>query len=234
MGNWLADKIKTWERSKRNSYSHDISDPVERRKSKQYVDWHDHGILRYRWHNFGEIATGVYRSNQPNHERFETYAKMGVRTVLNLRGANNWAFYKFEAESCAALGMTLIDLPMVARSAPSRDVLLKLMTLFETLEHPLLLHCKSGADRTGTAAAVYRLHILKQPVAQAKKELSLRYVHLLFSKTGVQDHVIALYEARLAEGDISFHDWVANEYDRDAAQHSFDNRKSRFRVGPNA
>lgn len=215
--------IKDWEKRQRSRFSHDIVDPEERKKSLHFNDWHDHGILRYRWHNFAEIAPGFFRSNQPNHERFEAYAKLGIKTILNLRGANAQAPYFFEVESCEKLGLELIDLAMSARAVPPKDKLLALMDILESLEHPTLVHCKSGADRTGLASAVYLLHVLDRPVEEAQKMLSLRFVHLNFTKTGILDYVIHVYAQRVQKSPISFRDWVVNEYDSAKAKSEFAN-----------
>lgn len=213
MSGKLMQKIKEWERKNRDSYSHDIVDPVERKKSQHYADWVDHGILRYRWHNFAEIAPGIYRSNHPNHERFEAYAKLGVKTVLNLRGAGNIAHYNFEVESCEKLGLKLIDLPMSARSAPRRQLLLEIMDVLERLDAPTLMHCKSGADRTGLVSVIYLLHILGKPIDEAREMLSLRFIHLNFTKTGILDYLVDVYARRSAQSPISFKEWVETEYD---------------------
>mgnify|MGYP003915253353 FL=1 len=222
MSGKLMQKIKEWERKNRARYSHDIVDPEERKKSLHYNDWVDHGILRYRWHNFAEIAPGIYRSNHPNHERFEAYHDLGVKTVLNLRGKTHHAHYYFEVESCEKLGMTLIDIPMSARKVPTVDVLMQVMDTLEKLDTPTLMHCKSGADRTGLVSAIYLLHILGKPVEEAREMLSIRFVHLNFTKTGILDYVIDMYARRVAQGQISFKDWVVNEYDPMAARAEFD------------
>lgn len=213
MSGKLMQKIKEWERKNRARYSHDIVDPEERKKSLHYNDWVDHGILRYRWHNFAEIAPGIYRSNHPNHERFETYRNLGVTTVLNLRGKTHHSHYYFEVESCEKLGMELIDIPMSARAAPKQETLLYVMDVLDELKAPTLMHCKSGADRTGLVSAIYLLHVLNKPVEEARKMLSIRFVHLNFTKTGILDYVIDMYARRVSKGKISFKDWVQTEYD---------------------
>ena len=58
-------------------------------------------------------------------------------------------------------------------------------------------------------------------VAAARKELSLRYLHLKFTKTGVQDHMLDLFEQRPADGPISIRKWIAHEYDPDVLAASF-------------
>ncbi len=222
MSGKLMQKIKEWERKNRDRYSHDIVDPEERKKSLHYNDWVDHGILRYRWHNFAEIAPGMYRSNHPNHERFTAFRDLGVKTVLNLRGATRHSHYKFEVESCEQLGLTLIDIPLSARQVPTVEVLLQVMEVLDELDAPTLMHCKSGADRTGLVSAIYYLHILNKPVEEARKMLSFRFVHLNFTKTGILDYVIDMYARRVAQSPISFKEWVQTEYDPHAARSEFD------------
>jgi protein tyrosine/serine phosphatase len=217
----IYQKILHWEKIRRARYSHDIVDPAERKKSQFYADWIDHGILRYRWHNFAEIGPGMYRSNQPNSERFDDYAKLGIKNVLNLRGANGEAPYNFEVESCEKHGFNLIDLPLSARMRPSREQLSEIMTILEGLEGPTLMHCKSGADRTGLVSAIYYLHILGRSVEDAQTMLSLRFVHLNFTKTGILDYVMHLYAKRVAQSPISFKDWAMTEYDPKSAGEDF-------------
>lgn len=222
MFGYLRKKIKDWERRATSRYSHDISNPEERAKSQHYVDWLDHGILRRRWHNFAEVGPGFYRSNHPDDERFSDYAERGIVTVINLRGAPERAFYNFEAESCERLGLTLITLSMSARLAPKRETLLELLRVLETAQKPALVHCKSGADRTGLVSAIYRIHCLGQSIAQARVELSPRYLHFRMSKTGILDYILDLFEAAHKRIGISLEAWIAQDYDAEKVQADFE------------
>lgn len=222
MAGKLAQKLREWDDKNRARYSHDIVDPAERKKSQHYFDWIDHGILRYRWHNFAEVAPGMYRANHPNHDRFQAYRDMGIKIILNLRGASESAPYKFEKESCDQLGLRIINFPMSARSAPSRELLVSIMDTLDSLDAPTLMHCKSGADRTSLVSAIYLLHVLGQPVEAVRPMLSVRFVHLKFTKTGILDYVLSTYEARNTQAPIAFKDWVMSEYDAQASQAAFD------------
>lgn len=206
--------------ARKASFGRDITDPVERKRSHLYTLWIDHAILRTFWTNFGQVAEGVYRSNHPGHARLERYKAMGIKAVLNLRGKGVRAPYLFEEESCAALGLELVSIALQARAPAKRENLLSLFAAFDSIPRPFVMHCKSGADRAGLASALYLLD-QGAPVAEAKKELSLRYLHLKLSKTGVQDHMLDLFEQRLAEGPISIRDWIATEYDPDVLAASF-------------
>lgn len=218
------------ERRMRRSFGFDISTPAGRRAACVHYCLFDHAFLRTVWTNFFEIAPGVYRSNQPTHARFRRYRDMGVRTVINLRGADHYAHYLFERESCTALGLTLVDTKLRARRAVPADWILDVIAAMRRAERPFLLHCKSGADRAGFAAAAYLMVFEGVPVSEAKKQLGLRYIHLKSTKTGVQDYILEVYEARQARGPIRFEDWIAREYDAQAIQAGFDARRPAHEV----
>ena len=217
----ILQRLEEKERAWRNSFGHDITDPVERRKSKWHVTWLDHGILRKYWHNFEEFAPGAYRSNHPDHKRFARYAAMGIKTVLNLRGPAAQPHYLFEVESCKALGLTLVTTQMAARRAPAVRELQGLLDAFATIERPFLMHCKSGADRTGLAAAIYLMLYEDAPLEVAQKQLSFRYIHIRRSETGILDHFLDVYAARNAQSPIAIDEWIRTEYDPDALTKSF-------------
>lgn len=220
----LFRKIHEWERSLHDRFTHDIVDPFHRRQSKIYVDWFDHGVLRRLWHNYEKVAPGVFRSNHPDHDRLEDMVARGIRTILNVRGGQHLAHHKFEEESCRKLGLELVTVPMSARTAPEAETLLNLIRVMGEIEKPFLMHCKSGADRTGLAAAIYLMHYENAPLSVARRQLHPRFLHFRQTKTGILDHVLDLYGERLKRGPIPFADWIATEYDRDSAAQWFDRK----------
>jgi len=217
----MFSALRKRERAFRTSFGRDITDPKERKKSLLHFNWLDHGILRKHWHNYAQVAPGVYRSNHPDHARFKAYAAQGIKTILNLRGAAKQPHYLFEVESCDQLGLTLVDITMSARKAPPLKALHKLLAAFETNEKPFLMHCKSGADRTGLAAALYLMVIEGQPLDVARRQLSFRFLHIRRTSTGILDHFFDVYAARNAESPIAITDWINTEYDPDALTQSF-------------
>jgi protein tyrosine/serine phosphatase len=217
----IISALRKKERAFRTSFGRDIIDPKERRKSQLHFNWLDHGILRIHWHNFTKVAPGVYRANHPDHRRFKAYAAKGIKTILNLRGAARQPHYLFEVESCVALGLTLVDIKLSARNAPPKKALLKLLKLFQTMEKPFLIHCKSGADRTGLVAALYLMVVEGQPLDVARKQLSFRFLHIRRSSTGILDHFFDTYETRNAASPIAIADWIATDYDPETLTQSF-------------
>lgn len=200
--------------------THVWPDAAADRRAQRFFMWRDHGVLRTFWTNFDQIAPGVFRSNHPDHRRLTDYKTRGITSVLNLRGANTNIPYVYEAASCAALGMTLESVALRARSAADRQEMLNLFAVFDRIERPFVMHCKSGADRAGLASALYLLD-QGQPVAKARAQLSWRYLHLRFTKTGIQDHMLDLFAASHAQTGIGVRDWIAKEYDPISLAQSF-------------
>ena len=184
--------------------------------------WRDHAFLRFFWANLAQIAPGVWRSNHPSPARIKKYRNMGIRTILNLRGANKKSHYMFEKTACKAMGVNLIDVRINARNLAPGTTYLELLDLFETLDKPFLIHCKSGADRAGLVSALYLMHIEGIPVAQAKKQLSIRYIHFKSLRTGILDHMLDAYQADTADKNISIRDWLTSHYDPDDLTQKFE------------
>ncbi len=202
-----------------------LDTPAARRRSWLYYLFVDHGFLRYRWTNFDEIAPGVFRANHPHATRLHAYRAMGIRAVLNLRGLSDKPPYLIEVADCAAIGLDLISVKFAARAAPRREKLLELLETFDTIPRPFVMHCKSGADRAGLASALY---LLDQgvPMDVARRQLGLRYLHLKWTKTGIQDALLDLYAQRLDRGPVSLRDWVRDDYDPAAVRALFASRRS--------
>ncbi len=226
----LRDKLDKAERRLRHSFGTDITDPKARRWSTLHFHLFDHAFLRILWTNFFEIAPGVYRSNQPTHGRFERYAKMGIKTVINLRGPDKRAQYLFEKDSCEALGLTLVDAKLWARTAAPRSKIVAVIDALRAAEKPMMFHCKSGADRAGFVAAMYLLIFEDAPIEVAQKQLGLKYIHLDFTKTGVQDYILRVYGARLALGQIGFEEWIRHEYRANPLQEGWEARRPEAEV----
>ncbi|MFY9240636.1 MAG: tyrosine-protein phosphatase [Roseovarius sp.] len=225
----IFKRLVAWERDLRQSYNTDLSTPENRRRAEIYNLWFDHAVLRKFWTNHYPVAEGVWRSNQPTHARFERLKASGFRSILNLRGAGGAAHYLVEEESCAKLGLTLVNVTLHARFAAPRSDIAALLKAFREIERPFVMHCKSGADRAGFASAIYLMVMEGRSVAEARRMLSLKYMHIRQSKTGVLGYILDLYEARQAETGIGFEDWVMTEYDNMAVQTAFEeNFKPRF------
>jgi uncharacterized protein (TIGR01244 family) len=184
----------------------------------------DHAILRLGWRNWGVVAPGrLYRSNHPLPWQLRLAARHhGIRTVINLRGnrADCGADALSRAEA-ARLGLAHIDAPFESRGAPHKDRILRLAAIFQAMDEPALIHCKSGADRTGLAAGLW-LMLQGRPVAEALAQLSLRHGHVAASRTGILDAFFESFAVfQQANPEIPFLEWVQGTYDEAALRQSF-------------
>ena len=115
----------------------------------------------------------------------------------------------------------MIDMPFGSREAPYLDRMQRAKRIFEEIEYPALIHCKSGADRAGLISVFYRLVHLNLPYEEAIEHLSLKYLHVKAGKTGVLDHFFETYRQYNESNPIAFWEWVETVYDREAVQAEF-------------
>lgn len=180
----------------------------------------DHGLVRLVHLNWGEVAPGIYRSAQPApHQLRHAVAQYGIKTVLNLRAERNCGAFLLEEEACASLGLELVNLRTRSRDVPSKELIAELDRLFADMRYPVLMHCKSGADRTGITGALYWLLKEGRSAAEARDQLAARYGHIRQAKTGILDFFV---EAYLSDGDgRDFRTWVREAYDPVALKREF-------------
>lgn len=194
----------------------------------RYVDMLllDHLMLRFAFPNRHRLSDEAWRAAQPLPHQVHDLARRGVRTIVNLRGASQSSSYKYEAAACRAAGITLVDFPVRSRAAPTRDEVLRARDLFASVEYPIAMHCKSGADRVGLMSALYMHTRQGVPVEEARRQLSLRYGHIRQADTGVLDDFFDSYLAYAAQNPIGFYAWVETVYD--PAQLAAAHRSSRW------
>lgn len=215
-----APAYKRW----RASWGKKLASPWVRIWAHLDMDWVDHGVLRFGFSNVHQLATDVYRSNQPSPRQMRGWAKRGIKTVVNLRGENNFGSYHLEKEVCEQLGLELIDFKLYSRRLPKREEIHAAREIFLNLEKPALLHCKSGADRAGLGSALYLMLVENVPVEEAQKQLSWRFLHIKHAKTGLLDHFLDSYRRFNAEQPTAFLEWVDHHYDRDRLAREFHSR----------
>ncbi len=173
----------------------------------------DHGIIRLFYLNEQRVTPDLRRSAQPAPNDIKRLAKQGIHTIVNLRGGREHGAWPLQREACERHGIALREITVRSRGAPDKETLLELPAFFASLSYPVLAHCKSGADRAGLFSALYLLVHLKRPVAEAKKQLSLKYGHVRMAKTGVLDAFLDAYEKEGETKGIAFMDWVRDVYD---------------------
>ncbi|PSC04871.1 protein tyrosine phosphatase [Alsobacter soli] len=181
----------------------------------------DHGVFRLMYLNRHRVTPDFWRAAQPAPPDIRAAARAGVRTIVNLRGGREHGSWPLEKEACDQAGIALVDYVVRSRGAPDREAVLGAKPFFESLHYPVLVHCKSGADRAGFMSALYLLVHEGRPLDEAMDQLALRYGHFRFAKTGILDAFFERYrDEGLAQG-LPFLEWVEKVYDPDALERDF-------------
>ena len=181
----------------------------------------DHAVFRVLWDNLAPVVPGkLYRSNHPTPARLAAAKRrLGLRTLINLRGHRQCGSDALSRRAAAELGLQHIDMAFESRGAPHRDRILRFHAIYQALDTPTLMHCKSGADRAGLAsglAVLFEGGTSRDALAQ----LSWRFGHWSRSRTGILDAFFIRYAAE-AEGRVPFLHWVEHGYDEAALRRDF-------------
>lgn len=108
-------------------------------------------------HNFTEVDEHIYRGGQPTVEGLKSLAKLGVKTVIDLRASEQLD----EKKQVEALGMKYLHFSMPALSAPPDERVAEVLKVLEdptaSTNWPVFIHCMRGKDRTGLIVACYRI-----------------------------------------------------------------------------
>ena len=179
----------------------------------------DHGFLRFCYHNFHQVDEKLYRSNMPTPLRIKQYGKLGIKTIINLRGIRKDGGWLLENEACEKYNIKLIDFRARSRAAPEKDMIFKAEKLFNTIKYPALIHCKSGADRAHYVRPIHAYLQKRTPIA--KKQLSWRYLHVKWAKPGVLDSFVEEYLKQYIKNKIKFIDWVKKSYNPEKLESNF-------------
>ena len=117
--------------------------------------------------------------------------------------------------------LNLIEFKLHSRGAPSIQQIKESRKLFKQIEYPVLIHCKSGADRTGLMATLY-LIFKGIDIKTAKSQLSFRYLHVRLAKSGILDNFFDNYVHYLSNsGKLSFWEWSEKIYSPEELKKNF-------------
>lgn len=97
----------------------------------------------------------VWFAGQPAAEDFALAQTQGVKTVVNLRRANEQADFD-EAAHASALGLAYVSLPIGGPSDLTDEVFQRARELLRSAQRPLLVHCAS-ANRVGAVYVPWRV-----------------------------------------------------------------------------
>ena len=120
--------------------------------------------------NGGKITDGLFRGAQPHAEGVAQLKKLGITTIVDLRGENHELVEK-ERKQAESLGMRFVKIPVSGWSPPSNEQVAQFLALFDDRKEKVFVHCRFGDDRTGVFVATYRMTFDGWPAEQAMKEM---------------------------------------------------------------
>jgi protein tyrosine/serine phosphatase len=121
--------------------------------------------------NAGKISDQLYRGAQPRSGGLEELKKLGITTIVDLRGEDPGTRDSEEKEA-KRLGMDFISIPVSGWDPPTREQVGRFLLLFRgEPSRKVFVHCRLGEDRTGVFVATYRMAQQSWPVDQAIHEM---------------------------------------------------------------
>lgn len=162
------------------------------------------------------IPGKVYRSAQLSGQQFsDAIAEHGLKTIVSLRNPDERAkWYREELAAVATAGIAHRSVGML-QAAPTYDRVLDLHELLQTVERPLLMHCRSGVDRSGLAGAMVLLMEGTKTLDEIAPQVSWRYGALRPDSAGkvfFAQYRDWLQRAGEPHSPARFASWLANDY----------------------
>jgi uncharacterized protein (TIGR01244 family) len=118
--------------------------------------------------NFDKVDARLYRGAQPDKVNFAKLAKIGIKTIINLRHDPKG----FEQSAVEAAGMRYIQMPLRSKKPPTDEQINQFLQMVISSESaPVFVHCEYGRHRTGVMVAIYRMNRYKWSVNDAFQEM---------------------------------------------------------------
>ncbi len=150
--------------------------------------------------NFHSITPGeAYRSAKLDKQKLEYYVKKyNIKSIVNLIGEDPYKpWYREELQVSAEHNIKHYDIELSATEEPTEENTRRLVEIFRTAPRPVLIHCKGGSDRSGLAAAMWKVVVDKEPKSEARKQLSILYGHFPIGETSAMDRFFEKWDPAL-------------------------------------
>lgn len=146
--------------------------------------------------NFAPVNANLYRGGQPTEAGVKELAKMGVKTIINLRGEDKSSDKERLWARNAGIKFVAVNLSNWFKPKDA-DIEQIIREIDANANQPVFVHCKRGADRTGTVVAVYRISHDNWTARQANAEAS-KY-HFGWWQIRMKDYIEDYYERFLVK-----------------------------------
>lgn len=101
--------------------------------------------------NYHQVSPILYRSAMPEEQGFDALETSPIRSIVSLRWEAD------PADPTPEAGPRRIHIPIRTWKLTEDHIISFLKLVQDPANQPVLVHCKHGADRTGTMVAAYRI-----------------------------------------------------------------------------
>ncbi|MBW3566184.1 MAG: tyrosine-protein phosphatase [Acidobacteria bacterium] len=165
-----------------------------------------------------EVAPGVWRSAQPGMRTIRVLVEHeGLQSIINLRGDNpKSGWYQTEQHAVERFDLDYAEYRFETFEPPPRTETVGFVEDLISKPKPVLMHCRSGFDRSGWAAANARI-LAGEPIDEALDEMTPLRGHVCDPSTCPLHGFFTQYQQRLNDqgrthSPATFVDWVTHEY----------------------
>ena len=116
--------------------------------------------------NFHKVSDDLYRGAQPTAEGMHKLKEMGIKTVVNLRSMHS------DRDELGDIKLAYEHINITTLNFETEDVSRFLDIVTDSNCTPVFVHCKHGADRTGTMCAIYRITVQGWSKDEAIQEMT--------------------------------------------------------------
>lgn len=115
--------------------------------------------------NAYQVSNNLYRGALPTRQGYEALAKMGIKTIINLRVSEP------DKALTEGLPLTVYHIPVNPFLFNDRHAKRFLEIASNPANYPIYVHCLYGSDRTGAMVALYRVKVQHWPKERALQEM---------------------------------------------------------------
>jgi len=149
-------------------------------------------IINNLFNNFYTVTPNqLYRSAQLSARSLKKQIeKYKIKTVVNLRGLNPHAtWWQNEKNVTKKMNVLLFNITMNHSKIITLEQFKQLITIYKNAPRPILIHCRTGADRTGEASAIWLLLFreknskflnIKKHLNKILSQLSVKYRYVQY------------------------------------------------------
>jgi len=116
--------------------------------------------------NFHKVSDELYRGAQPTKQGIEQLKKLGIKTIINLRSFHS------DRDEIADSNLLYEHIYIKPWHLEDKDTIRFLQIVSDESNHPVFVHCRRGADRTGSMCAIYRIIVQGWSKQRAIEEMT--------------------------------------------------------------